>query len=513
VDEAPSAEPAGDGPGEGPGEGPGQDDPGQVAELQRERDDLRRRVAALEDRRTRRARLRRGAVAVLLVLGVASFTSSAVGWWARRNVADTDMWLEHVGPLARDPAVQAAIGDWLSDQVIELVDPRELFAEVLPERGQLLAVPLSGAVEGFVRDRVDAFVASDRFERLWLAANERAHRAVLRVLRGESDVVDARGDRVVIDLVPAIDAVLADIGSASPDVLGRQVDLPEVSVDDVPEVAIRRLEKALGIPLQDDFGQFVVYDHGRLQALQDGLDRARRWLFILSATAVVALVAALWLSDRRRRTVLQMVVGLALGLALIRRLGLRGQRELLAAIPDTTNRDAARAVSDRFLDPLLAVTRNLLIVLAAVAVVALVSGPYPWAVRLRHEVAGLARRLGPGGRDVPAGGASDDLAGRVVAWMQANASAVRAAGLVAVVVVLLVADLSFLGLVVLAGLVALGAGVLRTGTGDGGLGGPVAAAGADGGAGTVTVAAVAHDPDADADSAAEDTVGGRRRQS
>jgi hypothetical protein len=439
---------------------PGQDDPGEVAQLRRERDELRQRVAALEHEheqprppgppRRATARVRHGAVAVLLVLGVASFTASTAGWWARRNVADTDVWLQRTATLPEDPAVQAAIGAWLGDQVVELIDPRELFVEVLPERGRLLAGPLGGAVEDFVRERVDEFVASDRFAQLWVAANERAHTAVVRVLRGESDVVDAQGDRVVIDLVPAIDTVLAELAASSPDLLGGRVELPEVSVDDVPEVAIRRLERALGVDLGDDFGQIVVYDHGRLEALQDGLERARRWLVGLSVLTVVALAGALWFSDRRRRTLLQAVGGLALGLALIRRLGLRGQRELLAAIADATNHDAARAVTDRFLDPLLAVTRNLLWVLAAIAVVALVTGPYPWAVRLRRGVADTARGRAPG--DVPA---------RATAWARDHAAAVRAGGLVAVLVVLLVVDVSFAGLALLAGLVALGALALR----------------------------------------------------
>lgn len=436
-------------------------EPDEVTRLRSERDALRSRLAALEARRPPRRRLRRGVVAVLVVLGVACSTAATAGWWVRRNVADTDVWVERVGTLPEDPAVQAAVGRWLGDQVVALVDPRQLFVEVLPERGRLLAVPLSGAVETFIRERVDGFVASDRFARLWVQANERAHAAAIRVLRGDSEVVEARGERVVIDLVPAIDAVLAEIGEASPTLLGREVDLPELQVDDVPDVAVERLEQALGVTLPDDFGRFVVYDHGRLSALQDGLDRARRWLVALSVVAVVSLGSALWFSHQRRRTLLQVLGGLAFGLALIRRLGLRGQRELLAAIDDETTRDAVRVVTDRFLDPLLGSTRTLLVVLALGAAVALVTGPYPWAVRLRREVAGLVRHLGAGRGAGDAAGETG-LAGRVTAWLTAHAGAVRAGGLVAVVAVLLIADLSFPVLLLLAALVVAGAALRRS---------------------------------------------------
>jgi hypothetical protein len=420
-----------------------------VAALRQERDALAARVAALEHRQGRRRRLRHAALAILVVIGIVSFTLSAVGWWARRNVADTDVWMQRVGPLADDPAVQAALGTWLGNEVIQLIDPEELFEEVLPERGQLLAGPLSGAVESFVRDRIDGFLASDRFERLWLAANETAHRAIVRVLRGESDVVQAEGDNVVINLVPVVDAALEDVSSASPELLGREVDLPDLSVEDLPDAAIQRLEQALGVQLDDDFGQFVVYDNGRLSALQEALERARRWLIGLSVITVAALGAALWISDRRRRTALQILAGLAIGLAVIRRVGIRGQQELLAAIPNQVNRAAADAVSDRFLGPLLDVTRTLLIVIAVLAAVLVLSGPYPWAVRLRRKTVELARGLGDRttGLGERAGGWE---------WVAQHRTEIQVGGAAIAVLVLLIADLSFLGLAALALLLVLG---------------------------------------------------------
>lgn len=421
----------------------------RLDQLQRERDALAARVAELEVRRVTRQQLRHLAVAMLLVVGTLAFSLSVVGWWARRSIADTDRWVDRVVPLADDPAVQAALGSWLGDEVLDLVDPTVLFVEVFPERGRLLAAPLEGAVENFVHQRVDRFLASDAFERLWLEANERAHRTAVMVLRGDSDVGQAQGDTVVINLVPTINAALADIGAASPELLGREVELPDLTVDDLPGAATERLEAELGVELDEGFGQFVVYDRDRLGALQDAMDQARRVLVVLSATTVGAVGAALWLSDRRRRTLLQLLAGLAVGLAVIRRLGLRGQRELLVAIPDEINRAAAEVVSDRFLDPLLAGTQTLLVGLAIVGVAAAVTGPYPWAVALRGRAIDVGRNAGPEGQ-----------VGRVASdWVRAHRNALQIGGVVALILVLLVADLSFLGLACLAVLTA-GGGIL-----------------------------------------------------
>jgi len=423
-------------------------EPDELEALRRERDQLAERLTRVEgSSHGRRRRLRRVAVVLLLVLGCTSFTVAAVGVWVRRNVADTEVWVERSGSLADDPAVRAALGHAISDEVIELVDPEALFVEALPERGRLLAAPLSGAVEGFIRERVDRFLASDGFRTLWRAANEQVHSRMVRLLRGDNDAVQTGDGTVKINLVPIIDEVLAELSTTSPELLGREVDIPEVSVEDVPDAAIARLGAALGVELDDDFGQVTVYDEGRLEALQDGIAQARRLLVLVIVVACGCLVGALALSDRRRRTLLQMVVGLAIGVALVRRLGIRARSEVVGGIDDRVTADAAGAVVDAFLGPLLDVTRLLLVGLVIVAAIAVLTGPYPRVVRLRARAADGARRAGPVVRALVPGSAGDD--DRALAWIEAHRATLQVSGIVVGLLALVLLDLSFVGLLVL----------------------------------------------------------------
>jgi hypothetical protein len=277
---------------------------------------------------------------------------------------------------------------------------------------------------------------------------------VVQVLRDESDVVGARRDRVVINLVPIINEALADIGEASPELFGRTIDIPELEVGAVPALAVTRIERAFDVELSDNFGQFTVYDRGRLEALQDGLQLARRLLVALIVITLVALPLALWLSTRRRRTLLQILAGLAVGVALVRRLAIRGQEELLGSIRLDDVRGAAQVVSDQFVHPLLANTQAILLGLALVAVIALLSGPYRWAVRLRGTVTGFVRVLGRGGSAV-----SERAAG--AEWVRANRTALQAGGAVVAVLALVVLDLSFVGVAVLAALFVVYEAVLH----------------------------------------------------
>src|SRR5688572_27246297 len=116
---------------------------------------------------------------ILVIAGVVVasllLAMSLVGVWAKRNFLDTDRFTSRAAPLAEDPAVQTVVADRLTDEVMEFVDPVQLFQQVLPERGQILAVPLANAVTEFVHDRVLTFTQSERFAQLWEGAVRTAH--------------------------------------------------------------------------------------------------------------------------------------------------------------------------------------------------------------------------------------------------------------------------------------------------------------------------------------------------
>jgi hypothetical protein len=428
-----------------------------VAALRAERDQLQAQVATLERRGRWRSRLRTIGVVVLLVLACVSFAGAVVGGWAKRNLLDTERVSGTLQEIVNDPAVEEAVSARLTATLITLIGPQDLLEEALPDRADILAVPLATAVDRFIAGAVDRFVGSDAYERLMLGLAERGHAGALRVLRGESDRVEIVDGAVVIDLVPVINAVLAEITSASPEIFGRRIDLPTITVDDVPERARQRLADALGVPLDDDFGRVTVFESDSLTAAQDAL-----WLFERSVPALtLAFFAfaglALWLSRRRRRTLLQLVVGLALVLVLVRRIVYRLIESVTEIPPTQVGQDAAHAIVTILFDSLLLFTLLLVVVLAVVAIVALVTGPYRWATALRTRTGELVAT----GTDPT----------RRPAWLQAALSwaAVHRdwlaiAGAVVAVLVLLVFDLSWFGLIVLgAAVAAYEVGVQRLG--------------------------------------------------
>lgn len=424
------------------------DDGADMVQIRAERDELRMKVEKLEDRSRRRGWWRRAVVVVLVVLSCLSFVVAVPGVWARRNFLSTDRFVSRAAPLIHDPAVQAAVSNRITLELMQLIDPKELFQQVLPERGQVLAVPLANAVQGFVHDKVDSFVQTEQFATLWEGALRVAHSTSAKVIRGDTKVVTAENGQVTLNLIPIVDAVLARITSASPEILGRTVNLPDVKVEDIPQAAITRLESALGVQLPDNFGQFTVYDNGKLEAAQKGVKLFDQTVVLLLPLAVLLAALALWLSRRRRRTLLQLVVGVVIGMVLLRRVGFRLDDEVAALAPTAQGRAAVAVIANAFLAPLTTFALWSALVALIVGAVALVSGPYGWAGSLRHRSA----ELWTGAVSATSDRAKDEA---TVAWVGAHRDALLAIGAVAGVLLLWAANGSWFGLFVVIALVAL----------------------------------------------------------
>jgi hypothetical protein len=414
------------------------------ARLEAELGDPRAPVTAVRSRRA--GRPRRIATAILAVLTALVVTVAVAGVWARRYALNTDRWVGTVGPVIEDPAVQSALGSWMTTELMGAVDPEAFFESVLPERGQVLAAPLTSALRGFVNDEVDDFVASDAFERLWVGVNRLAHSQAVALLEGETDGnLQVEGDSVVLNLVPVLNRVLAEIGNESPQIFGRTVDLPTITVDEAPADAVAKLEDALGRDIPDDFGQFRVFEASRLRQVQDLVHLFNRFVVVSVVAAVVLIGLTLWLAPRRRRTLLQLMVGIALGVVVVRRLGLRLEDDVVELVRPE-NRDAVQVVVGAFVSTLLDATAWVLGIAAVVAALAVVTGPYRWAGALRHGTASLARTSAAAVSGVVTRRPDEST----VAWVGAHKDGLQVGGIAVGILLLLLVDLSWLGLLLLA---------------------------------------------------------------
>lgn len=308
-------------------------------------------------------------VAIILVALLAPL--AVVATWAHDEIADTDRYVATVAPLADDPAIQDAVSQRITAELLARLDIQSVTRQAtkaLASRGvspnvaaslQALGTPLANAIENFVGDQVDKIVRSQQFADAWSEMNRVAHTQMVAVLTGEtSDAVTVEGGAVQLNLGPVIDQVKA-----------RLADLGFALISKIPPFT----------------AEFTVFQ-------SDDLAKAQTAFRVLSALAhglpIVALVllgVAVAVARNRRRTLVVGSVVVAVSMLLLGLLLNAFRIVYLDAIPaDQVPPDAAAAVYDQVVSFVRLSLRAVLVIFLAVAAVAWVTGPEPAPVAVRR---------------------------------------------------------------------------------------------------------------------------------
>lgn len=392
----------------------------------------------------RRLAWRRRGVVALVVLTTIGVLASTLGIWVRRNIYDTDTWVATVQDLPANPAVAEALATRLTDEIVEATNATSRVRDLLPSVAAPLAAPITSALQGVVHDAVVTILTSDQFQTAWVAVNRVAHQQIVSILQGGEGVLHTDDGKVALNLLPIISTVLAKVNDISPGLIGSGTP-PRISDTTPVDQAVAQLSAYLGRPLPPDFGQITVFESDQLAAAQNALKLFSRAVTAIIIVTVLLAGAAIALSTRRRRTALQLGLGAATAMAVAWALGRAITRQLIDGIADAQTRDATREVLVAVTSGLRSLSTWVLVVGAAIAVVAFLLGDGRSARWVRHQAQVLAD---------PAKAAASP-AGPVAVWVADHEAGTRVGGLVAGLAVLLVVDLSWSWLFVVA--IALGA--------------------------------------------------------
>jgi hypothetical protein len=358
-----------------------------------------------ESRAHRLPRWRRALVAILVVLSVVLLPVAGLTVWVRNLVLDTGKYVDTVAPLASNKDVTDTVANRITTRLFSQVNVEQQAKDALPERAQFLASPIATGVETFTREAATRALASDQFKTLWRNANERAHKAVNKVLTGEGKNVSVKNGKIVLDLTPVVNTVI------------QRLDDRGVTVFDsvLQDVSKKNL-------------QVELFDASQLEKARSAVHLLDRLRIVLVVLVFVLLGIALALSGARRRTLMRWGIGVVVAMAITAGLLALGRSAFLGA---AKNRDTAAAVFDILTSLLRNGIRTIAVLGLVVAVAAFLSGPSRLAVRTRDSarrlIGGIGRADQPGWEPGPVG-----------RWVAAHKVALRAAGVALAVLVLLV---------------------------------------------------------------------------
>ena len=334
---------------------------------------------------------------IALVLACILIVVSTVAIWTHQVALDTSRFSNLITGVVVEPDVTDPIAARISTQVVDALGVQARLEARLPEALRPLAGTLTVAIQERITERLQVALQNPRLQEALVGALSFTHEQVVRLLRGESDVVAIVDGYLTLDVFPVVGAALTELQDMG--LIPADVQLPDLTAPDAPEVLAERLETTLGVTLPPGFGTIQLMPAQRLDAMRTIVSAFDVVVILLVALTLLLVTVALWLARDRRRMLIYLGVGTFIAF-LGARLAIRSVEDLiLGGIADSDVAGLVRAVLDETLADLRGVTVIVLIGAAILAIAAYLQGRPAWLTKTASSVGGAAGRAGSAAGD------------------------------------------------------------------------------------------------------------------
>ena len=305
---------------------------------------------------------------IIFILAVVSTPIALIGNWGHRTVVDSQVYLDTVGPLASDPAIQEALTDRVTNAFETQVDTAGLAAGFLgnfidnPELADKLAGPISAGINSLVRNLVADFIASEEFQNLWIGVNTAAQKSLVAILEGKNEgPVQIRDSAIVLDL----SSLLTEVQS-------RLVD--------------RGITIAENVTIPDNDRQIVLYESSAIGAIQTIYSFTGPLLTFYPLIVAVLFALSIALARNRPRTVLSTGIALA-AVSLVLTFAMDSIRNVVTTqYADSILKPAFDAFWDQFFGNLITGIWGLLVLGVFIGLAGWYAGRSRSAIEIREQV-------------------------------------------------------------------------------------------------------------------------------
>ena len=400
--------------------------------------------------RGRHGRLRATLIGFLVVISCLGVVVTGVAWWAHYTLLNTDGYMKLVGPIGKDPEAIQSLSDYIAGQVISATDLQARTQEALPPRAAFLAAPITDAVNSFIAKQVNKLLSTDKAYELWLKANEIAHEKIVGLLRGDNTYTYVAGDDVKLDTLPLISQALVWIDGKLPGALSSRFSPPVIPPGTPPDLAIQEVSLWSGKTLPADFGQVTLLTSASLGPAQTAIKIFDSLVIVLPIVTAILIALTIWLSRRRRHTIIALGIGAAVALIITRVIVKQASDVLVSHIKAGGGLSMVKDVVSASLGPLTNLTIWVVVVGVVVAFVAWIIGRKDVRAAVVEAGRGVARKTDEAAKvDSP-----------TLMWIAAHAAILRLTGLIVGLLLLLLVASSWWLILLLLVLVVLYEGAL-----------------------------------------------------
>jgi hypothetical protein len=295
---------------------------------------------------------------ILVILASFVLFFAAVSVWVARQALNTDDWVRTSNALIRDPHVQQETASYVADQLVDQAALTNRVKDILPNRVDKLAPTIAGVVPDVAEHATLRAMQSGAFQTLWEKTNRLAHRQLVKAVTGDTSTA------VVFDLRPMLGQVATRIG------LGPNV------VNALPP----------------DRGKITIVRPHQLVTARRVAHALKTLSIVLVVLALALLIAAVWSSPDRRRTLMQTGLGIFMAGLLVLVL-----RRILGhvIVNDLTGGGASQPAAQSTWDIGTSLLREIAAGVVALGIVVMASawlaGPARWATRARGWISPTLR--------------------------------------------------------------------------------------------------------------------------
>jgi hypothetical protein len=234
------------------------------------------RVTEAEARGGRR---RRALPLVLVVVASIVFLLAVFAIWAKRQLLETDTWVDTSAELLENETISNAVADFSVDELFANVDVQAELANRLPPPVDRLAPPIAGGLQQLAHEAAREALQRPEVQSAWQDVNRTAHEGFLKVIDDEGEFVSTGGGVVTLDLHGIVTEIALQTG------------LPDDIADRLPP----------------ETAQLEVLRADQLEAAQEGVSLMRTLFWVLAALALLLYGLAIYLARGRRRETLRAV--------------------------------------------------------------------------------------------------------------------------------------------------------------------------------------------------------------
>ena len=324
-----------------------------------------------------------------LLLACLSILVTTLAVWTHQVALNTDRFTSLVRSAVTEPTVTDPIATRITDQVVDALDVQGRLEARLPDALK----PLAGTLEAAVAERIDArlkvALQDPRLQDALVQTMSFTHAQLVRLLRGETDNLSIVDGYLTLDAFPVVGAALTELQSMG--LIPANVQLPDLTAPDAPEVLAQRLDTALGITLPPDFGTVRLMPVARLATAQNIIRVFDLVVIVLIVLSALLVALALWLAADRRRMLIYLGIGVVIAFLLARLATNAARNVIIGGIADGDVAGAARTIVDATLRDLRGVTVLIIIATVVVVIAAYLWGRPKWVMATTAYVSDTPR--------------------------------------------------------------------------------------------------------------------------